>query len=197
MGGPRCRAERFPWSVCCLCLLEPAGIFLVCFMKGCPSLRILTQGRFLLQSGWPPSDQYCSRPFFCFVLLSWINRERLIHFSRKTGCTKILQVTMKQTCSRTIIFIKGPNNMCSRHLHGVATPHHPPALGPRPSCLFLWVSVSSDVKLGPTPPTSCPLWGADEHTAPRTRGSSPSRAAVAPHPACEGLTQVGAVHAVI
>ena len=44
--------------------LNPAGIFLVCFMKGCLSLRILTQGRFLLQSGWPPSDQYCSRAFF-------------------------------------------------------------------------------------------------------------------------------------
>lgn len=55
-----------------------------------------------------------------FVLLSWINRERLIHFSRKTGCTKILQVTMKQTCSRTIIFTKGPNSVSSWHLHGVA-----------------------------------------------------------------------------
>lgn len=51
-------------------------------------------------------------------VLSWINRERLIHFSRKTGCTKILQVTIKQTWSRTIIFIKRPNNMCSRHLRG-------------------------------------------------------------------------------
>lgn len=99
-------------------------------MRGCLSLRILTQGHFLLQSGWPPSNQYCSRAFF-LVLLSWINRERLIHFSRKTGCTKILQVTMKQTCSRTIIFIKRPNNVCSRHLHGVAAPpsHLPWALG--------------------------------------------------------------------
>lgn len=99
---------------------------------------------------------------FCFVLLSWINRERLIHFSRKTGCTKILQVTMKQTCSRTIIFIKGPNNMCGRHLHGVAA-------------LLLQVSVSSDVKSGPLPLTSCPPWGATEHAVPRTcRSRAPS-----------------------
>lgn len=39
---------------------------------------------------------------FCFVLLSWINRERererVIHFSGKTGYGKILQVTTKQTC---------------------------------------------------------------------------------------------------
>lgn len=70
--------------------------------------------------------------FFFFWFLSWINRERLIHFSRKTGCTKILQVTIKQTCSRTIIFIKGLNNMCSRHLHGwlFSFPSHLPwALG--------------------------------------------------------------------
>lgn len=39
---------------------------------------------------------------FCFVLLSWINRERererVIHFSGKTGYGKILQVTTKLTC---------------------------------------------------------------------------------------------------
>lgn len=57
---------------------------------------------------------------FCFVLLSWINRERLIHFFRKTGYSKILQATMKQTCSRTIIFIKEPNSMHGSRLRGVA-----------------------------------------------------------------------------
>lgn len=34
---------------------------------------------------------------FCLVLLSRINRERLIHFSRKTGYSKIRQVTMNET----------------------------------------------------------------------------------------------------
>lgn len=86
------------------------------------------------------------RTFF-FVLLSWINRERLIHFSRKTGCTKILQVTMKQTCSRTIIFIKRPNNMYGRHLCGVAAtppPFHLPWVLGQVGCFFR--SVSSDIK---------------------------------------------------
>lgn len=90
--------------------------------------------------------------FFIFlILLSWISRERLIHFSRKTGCTKILQVTMRQTCSRTIIFIKGPNHMGSRHLHGVAGPPPPSrllcVLGQVPLCLgFLREQIWSSKK---------------------------------------------------
>lgn len=69
---------------------------------------------------------------FFFYFLSWINRQRLIHFSRKTGCTKILQVTIKQTCSRTIIFIKGLNDMYSGHLRGVAVLPVSLAVSPRP-----------------------------------------------------------------
>lgn len=38
---------------------------------------------------------------FCLVLLSRINRERLIHFSRKTGYSKIRQVTMNETGALT------------------------------------------------------------------------------------------------
>lgn len=124
-SGRRARAEPRPRSaVGGSAHLKPAGIFLVCLTRGHLSLRILTQGRFPFSQDGLYETNIVLRPFFFFipplVLLSWINRERLIHFSRKTGCTKILQVTMRQTCSRTIIFIQGPNNMCSGHLRRVA-----------------------------------------------------------------------------
>lgn len=112
-------AEWLPldWNVCAY--LNPAGIFLVCFTEGCLT-EDTDSGSFPFTVRMASIRPILFPGLFCFVLLSWINRERLIHFFRKTGCTKILQVTMKQTCSRTIIFIKGPNNKHSRHLHGVA-----------------------------------------------------------------------------
>lgn len=137
----------------CLCSFEniPLGMFLVCVVKGCLSVRTVTQECFRLKSGWPPPDQYCSQAFS--VLLSWINthteRERVIHFSGKTGYSKTLQVTTKQTCSHTIIFIKEPHSIRGRRPHGGALHGFPsPALSPPPTCWFLWSTVSSDGKSG-------------------------------------------------
>lgn len=104
----------------CLCLFEPCWNIPGLFYEGMSLTEDIDSGTFPFTVRMASIRPILFSGLFCFVLLSWINRERLIHFSRKTGCTKILQVTMKQTCSRTIIFIKGPNNMCSRYVHGVA-----------------------------------------------------------------------------
>lgn len=108
----------------CLCLFEPRWNIPGLFYEGMSLTEDIDSGTFPFTVRMASIRPILFSGLFCFVLLSWINRERLIHFSRKTGCTKILQVTMKQTCSRTIIFIKGANNMCGRYLHGVA--HLPP-----------------------------------------------------------------------
>lgn len=147
----------------CLCLFEPCWNIPGLFYEGLSLTEDIDSGTFPFTVRMASIRPILFSGLFCFVLLSWINREGLIHFSRKTGCTKILQVTMKQTCSRTIIFRKGPNNTCSGHLHGVAVPPSPisTALSPWPSCLFLWVSVSSDGKSGPVTPSQkacCEEW---------------------------------------
>lgn len=68
---------------------------------------------------------------FCLVLLSQINRERLIHFSRKTGYSKIRQVTMNETGVLTHNNIyKGTKK------HARQTP---PWCGPSPSLGLPWV----------------------------------------------------------
>lgn len=113
----------------CLCLFEPCWNIPGLFYEGMSLTKDIDSGTFPLSVRMASIRPILFSGLFFFVLLSWINRERLIHFSRKTGCTKILQVTMKQTCSRTIIFIKRPNNMCGRHLCGVAAtppPFHLP-----------------------------------------------------------------------
>lgn len=118
LGGEYRAASTEPCG--CLCLFEPCWNIPGLFYEGMSLPEDIDSGTFPFTVRMASIRPILFSGLFCFVLLSWINRERLIHFSRKTGCTKILQVTMKQTCSRTIIFRKGPNNMCSRHLHGVA-----------------------------------------------------------------------------
>jgi hypothetical protein len=85
------------------------------------------------------------RPFlFCFVLLSWINThtQRVIHFSGKTGYSKILPVTTQQTCSYTLIFIKEPQQYAwQTPLWCGPSPNHPPCL----PCVLGELAVSLDL----------------------------------------------------
>ena len=126
--------------------LNPPGMFLVCIMKGCLSPRILTQRCFRLQSGWPPPHQYCSQAFsvlFCFVILDkHTHTQRVIHFSGKTGYSKILPVTTQQTCSYTLIFIKEPQQYAwQTPLWCGPSPNHPPCL----PCVLGELAVSLDL----------------------------------------------------
>lgn len=118
--GEHSVASTKRWNKILSCLFEPRWNIPSLFYEGMSLTEDTASGTFPFTVRMNSIRPILFSGLFCFVLLSWINREGLIHFSRKTGCTKILQVTMKQTCSRTIIFRKGPNNMCSRHLHGVA-----------------------------------------------------------------------------
>lgn len=87
---------------------------------------------------------------FCLVLLSRINRERLIHFSRKTGYSKIRQVTMNEAGVLTHNNIyKGTKQHARQTPPWYGGPSPSPGLpSPWPTRFFLWISVSSDGKSG-------------------------------------------------
>lgn len=89
---------------------------------------------------------------FCFVLLSWINRERerrWFIFLEKQDTVKYCKWQRNRHVSHTIIFIKEPSSTWGRRFHGVALLPSPLlVLSPWPTSLFLWISVSSDGKSG-------------------------------------------------
>lgn len=82
---------------------------------------------------------------FCLVLLSRINRERLIHFSRKTGYSKIQQVTMDETSVLAHNNIYKGTKQHARQTPPWCGPSPSPglALSPWPTRFLLWISVSS------------------------------------------------------
>lgn len=131
--------------------LSPLGMFLVCVVKWMSLSEDSDSGLFPFKVRMAATRPILFSGLFCFVSLSWINthRKRVIHFSGKTGYSKTLQVTTKQTCSHTIIFIKEPHSMRGGRLHGGAPLPSPLlALSPRPTCSFLWITVSSDGRSG-------------------------------------------------